>query len=95
VALFVWDQRKREANLDGHGYDFADVEEHFDMDGAHVSSSHPGKRGEPRFRAIGMFGEGRLVTVVFSLLGTEAISIISMRAASAKERKIYAEEKGL
>jgi uncharacterized DUF497 family protein len=33
--------------------------------------------------------------VIISPLGSEAISIISMRAASAKERKIYAEEKGL
>ncbi len=95
MALFVWDERKREANIDGHGLDFAIAEERFDWNGAHVSPSHPGKRGEPRYRAIGLLDAERLITVIVSPLGTEAISIISMRAASAKERKIYAEEKGL
>ena len=42
-------------------------------------------------RAIGYFGD-ELVTVVFSRLGTEAISVISMRPASNAERKVHDEE---
>jgi uncharacterized protein len=95
MALFVWDDRKRDANIDGHGFDFADAEKRFDWNAAVVSQSYPGKRGEPRYRAIGLFDGKRLVTVIFSPLGGEAIAIVSMRAASIRERKIYAEEKDL
>jgi uncharacterized DUF497 family protein len=95
ALLVVWDEKKREANIDAHGLDFAAAERLFDWNGAVVWPAHPGKRGEYRYRAIGLFGGERLVTVVFSPLGMEAMSIISMRAASAKGRRIYAEEKGL
>ena len=36
--------------------------------------------------AIGLF-RGTVVTVIFELLGTEALSIVSMRRASRKERR--------
>jgi uncharacterized DUF497 family protein len=94
-GAIVWDEKKREANIDGHGLDFALAEKHFDWNGAHVLRSYAGKRGDVRHRSIGLLDGERLITVIISPLGSEAISIISMRAASAKERKIYAEEKGL
>jgi uncharacterized DUF497 family protein len=56
-----------------------------------VVSGHPGTNRRPRYRAIGWLGD-ELVTVVFSPLGTEAISVISMRAASRKERKLRDKE---
>ncbi len=40
---------------------------------------------DDRFMAVGPF-EGDIISVVFKPLGTEAISIISMRRASRKER---------
>ena len=40
-----------------------------------------------RFLALGMIG-GRAYAVVFQVLGTEAISIISLRRASRKERRL-------
>jgi uncharacterized DUF497 family protein len=40
-----------------------------------------------RMKAIGCFADGTAV-VIFGTLGTEAISIISFRPASAKERKV-------
>jgi uncharacterized DUF497 family protein len=95
ALLVVWDEKKREANIDAHGFDFSTAERLFDWNRAVIWPAHPGRRGEPRFRAIGLFDSERLVTIVFSPLGKEAISIISMRAASAKERRIYAEEKGV
>jgi uncharacterized protein len=39
---------------------------------------------QDRLQAIGQFG-GRLVAVVFAPLGSEAISVVSMRRASRKE----------
>lgn len=86
----TWDERKRRRNYAVHGLDFADVEGGFDFHGASVALSHPAPDGRPRYKAIGFFA-GDLATLVFSRLGTEAISLISLRRASRKERKAYAE----
>ena len=86
----VWDEPKRRTNLATHGFDLTDAES-FDWESALVVSGHPGTDGRSRYRAIGRLGD-HLVTVVFSPLGTEAISVVSMRAASRKERKLYDKE---
>jgi uncharacterized DUF497 family protein len=44
---------------------------------------------DERLMAIGTF-EGHIISVVFARLGSEAISVISMRHASRKERNAYA-----
>ncbi|RRI01333.1 hypothetical protein EH240_15015 [Mesorhizobium tamadayense] len=77
----VWEEIKRQANVSKHGTDFVDLE----MDFFYVATILPA-RGK-RFMAIGNIG-GVAVRVVFSRLGNEAISIISMRRASGKERNI-------
>lgn len=77
----VWDEIKRQANVSKHGMDFVDLE----MDFFYAATILPA-RGK-RFMAIGSIG-GVAVTVVFSRLGNEAISIVSMRHASGKERNI-------
>ena len=82
----VWDEPKRRANIDAHGFDLADAES-FDWDTAMVSG-HLGKDRRPRFRAIGWLGD-ELVTLVFSPLGTEAIAVISLRPASRRERNLH------
>jgi uncharacterized protein len=76
----VFDEPKRQKNLAGRGFDFAALTEEF----FYEATIYPAKKG--RFMAIGLF-EGRMTAVVFARLGTEAISIISMRRASRKEGK--------
>ncbi|MFN3855136.1 MAG: BrnT family toxin [Phreatobacter sp.] len=78
----VWDEPKRQRNIAIHGYDFAD------LDGDFFASSLviPAKDG--RFMAIGRFRDLAILAVVFAPLGTEAISVISMRDASRKERTV-------
>lgn len=77
----VWDEIKRQANLVKHkGHDFADLTEEFFL-GAAIETTKGG-----RFKAIGRLEDGTIV-VIFATLGTEAISIISMRPASQKERR--------
>jgi uncharacterized DUF497 family protein len=83
----VWDEPKRIANLQGHGFDFADVER-FDWDGAVIIPSRASSRGGPRFQAIGRL-DGRVISIIYGPLGNEAISIVSMRRASLKERLRY------
>jgi len=83
----VWDEPKRQANIATHGLDLADAES-FDWEAATVVRGHSGADGRPRYRAIGRLGND-LVTLVFSPLGSEAVSVISLRPASRAERKLY------
>jgi uncharacterized DUF497 family protein len=77
----IWDEPKRQATIEKHGFDFAHLTEEFFAAAVRV----PAKAG--RFMAIGEFG-GTVVTVVAAGLGSEAISVISMRRADRKERKL-------
>jgi hypothetical protein len=81
--MITWDEPKRLANLEKHGLDLADAEA-FDWSAAIVRGARSG-----RFQALGAIGN-TIVLIIFKPLGTEAISIISLRPASAKERKAYA-----
>ena len=75
----IFDDVKRLANIDKHGFDFASLE--FDF---FVSSKvFPVENG--RFKAVGVLSN-KTIVVVFKPLGVEAVSIISMRVASKTER---------
>ncbi|SMC96632.1 BrnT family toxin [Rhizobium sp. RU36D] len=76
----VWDERKRRANIDKHGLDFADLT----LDYFLSASIRPAKAG--RLQAIGRLKDGTL-SVIFLKLGSEGISIISMRPANIRERR--------
>ena len=76
----VWDEPKRRANITKHGLDFADVDPAFFL-GAVVREAREG-----RYRAFGMLG-GAPAVLIFSPLGREAISLISLRRASSQERR--------
>ncbi len=79
----VYDPPKRMTNLDKHGLDFADLEDGTFFETALVIPSRDG-----RFKAVGWLGDVLVIVVVFKPLGTEALSVISMRPASIKERKL-------
>jgi uncharacterized protein len=76
----VGDKPKRLTNLAKHGLDFADL----DTDFFSEATLSPADKG--RSVAVGRWA-GVAVAVVFRPLGAEAISLISMRPASRKERK--------
>ncbi|CAN7623903.1 BrnT family toxin [Neorhizobium tomejilense] len=80
----MWDEPKRLANLEKHGFDFADVSD-LDWASAVIEEGKPDALGKRRLKAIGYFRDGT-AAAIFATLGTEAISIISFRPASEKER---------
>jgi uncharacterized DUF497 family protein len=77
----VWDEPKRLANIARHGMDFADLDEAF-FEGSVIV---PAKSG--RLIAVGRH-HGGTTLVVFAVLGTEGLSVVSMRPASRKERRL-------
>ena len=79
MLMIVWDEPKRQGNLAKHGVDFADLDEEFFLS----STVLPAQKG--RYMAIGRLEDGT-IAVVFAVLGTEGVSVISMRPASRKER---------
>lgn len=81
TVRITWDGPKRAASLANRGLDFATLDIAF-FEGAVVV---PAKQG--RFMAIGRF-RGSVLAVIFAPLGIEAVSVISMRRASRKERSI-------
>jgi uncharacterized DUF497 family protein len=62
--------------------DFADLAPEF-FESAIIFPSYEG-----RFVAVGEFRGETIIAVVFLPLGAEAISIVSMRCASRKERRL-------
>ena len=76
----VWDEPKREANVGKHGLDFATLTAEF-FEAAFVEDAKQG-----RYIAIGELNGVMIVAVVFRPLGSEALSVISMRRASKIER---------
>lgn len=77
----TFDPPKREETLAERRLDMADLTREF-FDEATIFEAKKG-----RLMAIGQF-RGDLITVIFTLLGTEAVSVISMRRASRKERRL-------
>ena len=62
--------------------DFADLNDQF-FDTALVLQA-----ARNRYRAIGVNIRG-VISVIFAICGNEAVSIVSMRPASKKERELY------
>lgn len=80
--IIVWDEPKRQQNLAKHGLDFAELDESFFV-GASIRAAKSG-----RTIAIGELNGRIVVAVVYTPLGREALSIISMRPASRRERSL-------
>lgn len=78
----IWDEPKRETNLTKHGLDFAALNVEF-FENATV---YPAKEG--RSIAIGELNGQIIIAVVFRPMGSQALSVISMRPASQKERNL-------
>lgn len=84
--MIDWDQRKRQANLKKHGFDFVDTNEIFDG----VTFTYEDDRiayAEQRFVTLGSL-RGTVVSIVHTE-HDDHIRVISMRKATKREREIY------
>ncbi|MCJ2137802.1 BrnT family toxin [Methylobacterium sp. J-026] len=86
----TWDEPKRLANLAKHGLDFADFDSCFDGETALIHPARASRTGRARDRLIGDGNGERVVAVIVSPLGTEVLSLVSLRIADPDEREAYA-----
>lgn len=76
----VWDEPKRQTNIAKHGMDFVALTVEF-FEEALIQTAK-----QDRFLAIGKLNGETIIAVVFRPLGSEALSVISMRRANRNER---------
>lgn len=92
--LIVWDEPKRQANLDKHGFDFAEFETSFDFGDFVAKATRASRTGRSRLILIGRWRDAQdvdlIVTAIVSPLGRQAVALVSLRIASEKERAAYA-----
>ena len=84
---FEWDEKKRQANMRKHGFDFRDAWKAFNSPML-VALDNRQDYGEDRWIGIGMLNT-RVVIVIFSERGADTIRIISMMKTLTHERIKY------
>lgn len=94
---FECDERKSKQNLASHGVDFQTAELVFDDPYAVTIRDLAHDDEEDRYITLGEIGPGAVLFVVHTWFadndkdGEEVIRLISARAATSKERRIYEE----
>ena len=86
MTWYAWDEDKREANLDKHGFDFREAWRVFEGTTVTIEDKRQGY-GEQRFVTFGLL-EGRLVAVVHTERDN-FIRVISIRKATRNEERSY------
>ncbi|ROH85613.1 BrnT family toxin [Stagnimonas aquatica] len=88
---YEWDEAKREANLVKHGLDFVQAVWVHEAD---FKLTIPSPRGdEMRYVDVAEVQGQLLVLSLVYTLRDEAVRVISLRRANARERRMYAEIK--
>ncbi|MBK9006633.1 MAG: hypothetical protein CNIPEHKO_02767 [Anaerolineales bacterium] len=87
---YEWDPNKEKSNFRKHGIKFADAVGVFEDENAITIEDDDAR--ESRFITIGMDFLNRILVVVYTFRNI-VIRIISARKATARERKIYEEQR--
>lgn len=87
---YEWDSAKAAANLAKHGVPFEAIER-FDWDHVLIYEDNRFRYSERRFNAFAEI-DGRMHALVFTMRG-QAIRIIGLRKANAREIRRYEKEK--
>jgi uncharacterized DUF497 family protein len=88
----IWDEAKRQANLEKHGVDFTSLQA-FDWVGAIYFEDQRQEYGEVRLMALGVL-ENRVHVVAFTERA-EGRRLISVRKANSREIARYVQEIGI
>jgi uncharacterized protein len=88
--MYEWDEAKRQDNLRKHGVDFSIVEG-FEWQHAVVFEDVRERYGEQRWVAFAPIG-ATLHALVFTERDEDVTRVISLREATKRERRLYAQE---
>ncbi|MFO1050549.1 MAG: BrnT family toxin [Geminicoccaceae bacterium] len=92
VVGFEWDAGNARKSVDRHGVTQGEAEAMFFLEPLLVVDEPGHSLTEPRFHALGCTPEGRLLQATFTLRGDGTLlRVISVRAMSRRERRIYAD----
>jgi uncharacterized DUF497 family protein len=83
----TWDEAKRDANIDKHGYDFVGIAAVFDGRFTLTREDRRQDYGESRYNMLVEY-QGAIVNVTFAP-HAEGYRLISARPASRRERSAY------
>ena len=86
----TWDDRKEALNIANHGYAFRDLEDVFD--GRFLLTRRDNRRdyGKARYNSLVEYRD-RIINITFTPRAGK-VHLISVRAASREERKVYHDE---
>jgi hypothetical protein len=83
----LWEEAKRQANLDKHGLDFADAP--MVLDSPYRLDVESVRSGERRMQSFAYVFDVLAVLTVVHVAREEALRIVSFRPASEEERSAY------
>jgi|PersoiStandDraft_1058852.scaffolds.fasta_scaffold24186_2 uncharacterized DUF497 family protein len=83
-----FDPKKASSNLKKHGVSFAEAASVL-LDAMALVREDSDAEGEARFLVVGTSDAGHMLTVCYTLIGDEAIRLISARPATKNERRQY------
>ena len=93
ITGFEWDAGNQRKNVEAHQVTQIEAEELFFNQPLIVTPDEGHSTQEPRWHALGVTDNGRRLHVTFTFRRNNTkIRIISARAMSRKERKIYEEQ---
>lgn len=85
--MYVWDERKRLANIEKHGLDFRDASLVYEnQDKITVQAEHP---SEPRLQNLALVEVAGVLLSLAYVVKDTTIRIISFRRAGRRERRYY------
>lgn len=82
--MYIWDEKKRQTNIDKHGFDFVHVDQIIENKHVLLASQY---NDEKRYLAVGKI-EGRYATVIYTMRDTQ-YRVISIRSARHEERNAH------
>ncbi len=85
---YIWDEAKRQSNLQKHGLDFVDADKVFNSPMVLFEDNRVAY-GEQRMIALGLLKTLIVIVVVVHVEDDETIRIISMRKANRDETNLY------
>jgi uncharacterized protein len=84
-----WDRKKAATNFKKHQVKFAEAATTL-LDPRALAMEDPWAVAEQRWVLTGLSSHGRLLTVVYAMVGDSSIGLISARKATSKEAFYYA-----